>query len=65
MMKDIEKAEKELFMAQKKMQQQEETIHKLKKEVEAVRIQKKGLDSDLQQLIARREDIEQLQTTLV
>lgn len=37
----------------------------MKKENEAIRIQKKGLDSDLKQLLERRHDIEQLQTTLV
>jgi progesterone-induced-blocking factor 1 len=47
MIKDVEKAEKELFHATKKIKQQEEIIMKVKRDNESLKIQKKGLDSDL------------------
>jgi len=61
---DIEKAEKELNFAQKKIKQLEDQLRKYKTENDQLKLQKKGLNDDLQKLLARRQDIENLQTTL-
>ncbi len=50
----MEKSEKELFAAQKKIKKQEDEIKRLHKENEALVAQKKGLNEDLQKLIAKR-----------
>jgi cell division protein FtsB len=54
MIADVEKSEKELFAAQKKIKKQEDEIKRLHKENEALVAQKKGLNEDLQKLIAKR-----------
>lgn len=61
---DIEKAEKELNFAQKKIKQLEDQLRKHKTENDQLKLQKKGLNDDLQKLLSRRQDIENLQTTL-
>ena len=60
MVADIERSEKELAFAQRKIKQLEEVIRKAQSENEQLRLQKKGLNEDLQKLIARRQDIENL-----
>ena len=61
---DIEKAEKELAYAQKKIRQLEDTIKHMKHENDQLKLSKKGISDDLQKLLARRQDIENLQATL-
>ena len=62
---DVERSEKELDHAQRKIKQQDEIVKKLKLENESLKQAKKALSDDLQKLLARRQDIENLQTTLV
>ena len=57
---DVERTEKELDHAQRKIKQQEETAKKLRMENEHLRQAKKALNDDLQKLLARRQDIENL-----
>lgn len=65
MLADIERAEKELDHANRKIKQHEEAMKKLKIENEQLRNSKKNLNEDLQKLLARRQEIENLRTTLV
>ena len=65
MMADIERAEKELDFANRKIKQFEDVVKKLKMENEQLKNAKKGLAEDLQKLMAKRSDIENLQTTLM
>ena len=62
---DVERTEKELDYAQRKIKQQDEILKKVRMECEHLRNSKKSLNDDLQKLLARRQDIENLQTTLV
>lgn len=62
---DVERSEKELDHAQRKIKQLDESLKKLRMENEHLRNSKKALNDDLQKLLARRQDIENLQTTLV
>ena len=64
MLADIERAEKELDFANRKIKQLEEAGRKVHNENEQLRLQKKALNDDLQKLLARRTDIENLQNTL-
>ncbi|CDW86764.1 UNKNOWN [Stylonychia lemnae] len=76
MMADLEKSERELQFASKKIKKLEEEIKRLNKDNDAlVQVsqfyinqcllqQKKGLADDLQKLMAKRQDIENLQTAL-
>ena len=64
MLADIERAEKELDFANRKIKQLEEAGRKVHNENEQLRLQKKALNDDLQKLLARRQDIENLQNTL-
>ena len=64
MIADIERSEKELNFAQKKIKTLEETLKKMKHENDQLKLQKKGLSDDLQKLINRRQDIENLYSTL-
>ena len=61
----MENAEKERDFSNRKIKSQEELIKKLRIEVEQQKQSKKNLNDDLQQLLARRKDIENLQATLV
>jgi DNA repair ATPase RecN len=65
MIADIEKAEKELDFANRKIKQIEDLYRKTKVENEQLKSAKKGLVEDLNKLTAKRRDIENLQTTLV
>lgn len=65
MMADIERAEKELDFANRKIKQFEDVVKKLKVENEQLKTAKRGLAEDLQKLMAKRSDIENLQTTLM
>jgi len=65
MIADIEKAEKELDFANRKIKQLDDAVKKLKVENEHLKQAKRGLADDLQRLVARRQDIENLQTTLM
>lgn len=65
LLQDVERAEKELDHANRKIKQQDEALKRAKHECEQLRLSKKGLNEDLQKLLARRKDIENLQTTLV
>jgi uncharacterized protein YoxC len=61
----VERAEKELDYANRTVKKLQEDLKKAKQEIEQLRLSKKGLNDDLQKLLARRQDIENLQTTLV
>ena len=65
MIADIERAEKELDFANRKIKQLDDIAKKLKHENENLKNSKKGLAEDLQKLMAKRNDIENLQTTLM
>lgn len=65
MLADIERTEKELDFANRKIRQMEELAKKIRHENEQLRMSKKGLNDDLQKLLGRRQEIENLQTTLV
>eukprot|EP00352_Strombidinopsis_acuminata_P004275 CAMPEP_0176385084 /NCGR_PEP_ID=MMETSP0126-20121128/34846_1 /TAXON_ID=141414 ORGANISM="Strombidinopsis acuminatum, Strain SPMC142" /NCGR_SAMPLE_ID=MMETSP0126 /ASSEMBLY_ACC=CAM_ASM_000229 /LENGTH=68 /DNA_ID=CAMNT_0017751191 /DNA_START=2171 /DNA_END=2377 /DNA_ORIENTATION=+ len=65
MLADIERTEKELEFANRKIKQVEDTLKKTRHENEQLKLSKKGLNDDLQKLLARRQDIENLQTTLM
>lgn len=65
MLVEVERAEKELDFATRKIKSQDEALKKSRMEIEQLRQSKKGLNDDLQKLLARRKDIENLQTTLV
>ena len=65
MIADIERAEKELDFANRKIKQLDDVCKKLKMENEQLKQSKKGLAEDLHKLTAKRQDIENLQTTLM
>jgi FtsZ-binding cell division protein ZapB len=60
MIADIERAEKELDFANRKIKQLDDVCKKLKMENEQLKNSKKGLAEDLQKLMAKRQDIENL-----
>ena len=62
---EIEKANKELDFANRKIKQMDDVMKKLKSENEQLKLTKKGLSEDLHKLTAKRADIENLQTTLM
>jgi len=64
-LQDVERAEKELDYANRTVKKLQDELKKAKQEIEQLRLSKKGLNDDLQRLLARRQDIENLQTTLV
>jgi len=61
MIADIEKAEKELDFANRKIKQLDDVLRKVKHENDQLKLQKRGLADDLQKLVNKREDIEKLQ----
>ena len=63
-MADVERAERELGVANKRVKLLEDELRKARKEIENLMIQKRGLSEDLQRLIAKRQEIENLQATL-
>lgn len=65
MLADIERTEKELDFANRKIKQLDEQLKKVKHDNEQLRLSKNRLNDDLQRLLARRQDIENLQTTLI
>jgi progesterone-induced-blocking factor 1 len=65
MVADIERAEKELDFANRKIKQLDGTIKKLKHENESLKLSKGKINDDLQRLLAKRQDIESLQTALL
>lgn len=65
MIADIERAEKELDFANRKIKQLDSVVSKQKIENEQLKSSKQGLSQDLQKLMTRRKDIENLQTTLM
>jgi len=65
MIADIERAEKELDFANRKIKQLDDVSKKLRHENEQLKQSKRGLADDLQKLMAKRGDIENLQTTLM
>ena len=65
MLADIERTEKELDFANRKIKQLDEQLKKVKHDNEQLRLSKGRLNEDLQRLLARRQDIENLQTTLI
>lgn len=65
MIADIEKAEKELDFANRKIKQLEDINRKLKSDNEQLKHAKRGIAEDLSKLMAKRQDIENLQKTLM
>jgi len=65
MIADIERAEKELDFATRRIKQMEDALQKTKLENENLKTAKAGLADDLHRLTAKRNDIENLQTTLM
>lgn len=65
MIADIERAEKELDFANRKIKQLDDVCKKFKHENESLKQSKRGLADDLQKLMAKRQDIENLQSTLM
>jgi DNA repair exonuclease SbcCD ATPase subunit len=65
MVADIERAEKELEFANRKIKQLDSVTSKLRVENEQLKGAKRGLSEDLQKLMSKRQDIESLQTTLM
>lgn len=61
---DVERAERDLAAANKRIKQQEEDLKRCRKEIESLAIQKRGLQEDLNRLLAKRQEIDNLQTTL-
>lgn len=60
MMADIERAEKELDFANRKIKQLDDVCKKYKMENEQLKNAKRGLADDLQKLVSKRQDIENL-----
>ena len=60
MIADIERAEKELDFANRKIKQLDDVSKKLRHENEQLKQSKRGLAEDLQKLMAKRSDIENL-----
>lgn len=65
MIADIEKAEKELDFAQRKIKQLEETLRKVRHENEQLKLAKRGLTEDLQRLNGRKQEIDNLHNVLI
>jgi len=65
MIADIERAEKELDFANRKIKQLEDVCKKVRHENEQLKVSKNGLADDLQKLMSKRKDIENLQSTLM
>lgn len=63
-MADVERAERELGVAKKQVKALEEELRRARKDIESLSLQKRGLQEDLQRLLAKRSDIENLQSTL-
>lgn len=64
-LKDIERAEKESEFANRKINQLEAQLKRSKNENEQLKLQKARINDDLQRLMAKRGEIEQLQTALM
>mmetsp|Transcript_15161 Transcript_15161/g.20578 ORF Transcript_15161/g.20578 Transcript_15161/m.20578 type:complete len:123 (+) Transcript_15161:2085-2453(+) len=62
---DIERAEKELDFANRKIQQLDQQLKRSKQECEQLKTQKARINDDLQCLLAKRGEIESLQTALM
>ena len=60
MIADVERAEKELLSSNKRVKKMDEEITKLRKENDALKLAKKGLQCDLEKLLQKRQDIENL-----
>jgi len=65
MIADIEKAEKELDFANRKIKQLEDVNRKLKSDNDQLKMAKRGIAEDLSKLMAKRQDIENLQKALM
>ena len=65
MIADIERAEKELDFANRKIKQLDDVCKKVKHENEKLKNEKRGFADDLQKLMGKRADIENLQSTLM
>ncbi len=65
MIADIERAEKEVDFAQRKIKQLEDALRKMKVENEHLKQAKRALADDLHKLTSKKQDIENLQTTLM
>jgi chromosome segregation ATPase len=65
MIAEVERAEKELDFAQRKLKQLEDLYRKTKTENEQLKQAKRGLTEDLEKLLNKRQEIEHLQTTLM
>ena len=62
---DIERAEKELEFANRKINQLDQSLKRCKHENEKLKAQKAHINDDLQRLLAKRSEIESLQTALM
>ena len=62
---DIERAEKELDFANRKINQLDQQVKRVKHENEQLKLQKARINDDLQRLLAKRGEIESLQTALM
>jgi len=60
MIADIERAEKELDFATRKIKQLDDALKKVRHENESLKQSKRGLNEDLQKLMSKRQDIENL-----
>ena len=60
MIADIERAEKELDFANRKLKQVEDLYRKTKVENEQLKNAKRSLQDDLNKLVSKRQDIENL-----
>ena len=65
LMADIEKGEKDLNMAFKRLSTKEEEIAALKEENKALKIAVNNLQDDLRKLMNKRKELDSLQTTLM
>ena len=65
MIADIEKAEKELDFAQRKIKQYEESLRKVRHENDQLKLAKRGLTEDLQRLNGRKQEIDNLHNVLI
>ena len=65
MIADIEKSEKELDFAQRKIKQLEEALRKAKSENDQLKLTKRGIMEDLQKLNGRKQEIDNLHNVLI
>lgn len=65
MIADIEKSEKELDFAQRKIKQLEESLRKVKSENDQLKLAKRGIMEDLQKLNGRKQEIDNLHNVLI